>query len=69
MRWRHSLTGMLALTVLVGCPSEFGKDGRVNKAVRQDTLELVRKYCTQDKFNRYCSHGRENTPECIEECK
>jgi hypothetical protein len=54
--------------VMTGCPSEFGKDGRINKAVRQDTLELVRKHCSQDTFNRYCSGGREHTPECLKEC-
>jgi hypothetical protein len=68
MHWRHAGTGMLALMVMTGCPSEFGKDGRINKAVRQDMLELVRKHCSQDTFTRYCSGGREHTPECLKEC-
>ncbi len=67
MRWRFVRAAMLAL-MMTGCPSEFGKDGRIDKAVHQDTLELVRKNCSQDKFDRYCSDGREHTPECLREC-
>lgn len=68
MRWHDAGTGMVALMMLTGCPSEFGKDGRVNKAVRDDSLELVRKYCDQETRKKYCGGGRENTPECINKC-
>jgi hypothetical protein len=67
MRCYHAGVGVLAL-MMTGCPSEFGKDGRVDKAVRQDSEELVQKHCPQDKFDRYCSEGREHTPECLQEC-
>jgi hypothetical protein len=53
---------------LTGCPSEFGRDGRVNKASHQDTLNLVRKYCDRATYEAFCSNGREKTDPCIEEC-
>ncbi len=68
MRWYHTGAGMLALMMMAGCPTEFGKDGRVNKAVRKDSLELVKKVCPESTFRAWCSDGRENTPECIREC-
>ena len=69
MRWRYAGTGMVALMMMTGCPSEFGKDGRINKAVRQDTLELVRKKdCDKQTYDEVCGNGRDHTPECIETC-
>lgn len=68
MRWHYAGTGMVVLTMMAGCPSEFGKEGRINKAVRKDSLELVRKYCDQATFEKFCSGGRENTPDCLREC-
>jgi hypothetical protein len=68
MRWRHAGTAVVVLTMMTGCPSEFGRDGRVAKAVHQDSLELVRKHCDEQTRKKYCSGGRENTPECIREC-
>ncbi len=56
------------VVMLLGCPSEFGKDGRVNKAVHKDSLELVREECDPVVFDEWCDGGRENTPECIEAC-
>ena len=68
MRWSLVATGLFALTMMTGCPSEFGRDGRVNKAIRRDAKELIPEDCPKDVFRKFCSDGRENTPECIEEC-
>ncbi len=68
MRWSLVATGLFALVMSTGCPSEFGRDGRVNKAVRQDAKELIPEDCPEPVFLRFCSDGRESTPECIEAC-
>ena len=68
MRCRPAGPGLLLLMSLTGCPSEFGRDGRVNKASHQDTLNLVRKYCDRATYEAFCSNGREKTDPCIEEC-
>ena len=54
--------------VMTGCPSEFGKNGRVAKAVHDDSMEVVRHVCPKDTYDRYCSGGRENTEDCLREC-
>jgi hypothetical protein len=68
MRWLRAGTGALALMVLTGCPSEFGKEGRVSKAVRRDSLEIVSKYCSEKDYKTFCAGGREQTPECLDKC-
>jgi len=68
MRWRHVGTVLFALVMSTGCPSEFGRDGRINKAVRQDAQGLILDDCPEEIFQKFCGDGRENTPECIEEC-
>jgi hypothetical protein len=59
---------MLFLLLLTGCPSGFGKDGRIHRASHQDTLNLVRKACDRAAYEAFCSNGREKTSRCIEEC-
>jgi hypothetical protein len=58
---------VLAL-MMTGCPSEFGKDGRVNKAVRKDSLELVKRRCSETDYALYCGGDREHTQECRDQC-
>jgi len=58
----------VVLMLMTGCPTEFGKDGRVNKAVREDALELISQPCDPRELERYCGPGKENSPECIEKC-
>ena len=66
---RRSLMGVsMVLMLMTGCPTEFGKDGRVNEAVRDDALELARKRCDEATRRKFCDGGRQNTPECIREC-
>lgn len=68
MRWRNTGAFLVVLGMATGCPSEFGKEGRVAKAVHQDTLGLVRQYCDQKTYDELCGGGKENTPECIRAC-
>ena len=68
MRWRHWEMGMVALLMMTGCPSGYGKDGRIAKAVHQDTLELVRKRCSPEEEQRYCGAGKEHSQECRDKC-
>jgi hypothetical protein len=58
----------VVLMLMTGCPTEFGKDGRVNDAAHEDTLRLVRKRCTKAEVDEYCGNGKHNTPKCIREC-
>lgn len=67
MRWHWVGTSIVAL-VMAGCPSEFGREGRVAKAVHKDTMEAVNNDCPEDMYEKYCSDGREQTAECIKEC-
>ena len=39
MRWLLATVTISSLA-MTGCPSEFGKDGRVNKAVHKDMMDL-----------------------------
>jgi hypothetical protein len=55
---------VLSITATTGCPSEFGKDGRVAKAIHADSQELVIRRCSQEKIEEVCGNGKENTPEC-----
>ncbi len=66
MRW--FLLGAVVLSVLVlsGCPSEFGKDGRVGKAIHNDSqenlLELTR--CSEEWKNKVCHGPQMDRKEC-----
>jgi hypothetical protein len=50
-----------------GCPSEFGKDGRVDKAVEQDTQEqlLFLTGCSQTRYKEVCAPGKWDSDECV----
>jgi hypothetical protein len=53
---------------MTGCPSEFGKDGRVAKAVRKDAMGISRKICSQAQHREFCEGGQENTQKCRDVC-
>ncbi len=67
MRWPDMAVFVLSITVLTGCPSEFGKDGRVNKAVQQDTQEhmLFVEGCAKETFRVVCAPGKWHSEECV----
>ncbi|MBN1208401.1 MAG: hypothetical protein JXB05_26305 [Myxococcaceae bacterium] len=66
MRWIQ-VVGALSVMALSGCPSEFGKDGRVNKAVRQDSQEhlLFITGCEQRRYEEVCGPGKWDSEECL----
>ena len=68
MHWCHAGTGVLLLTLLVGCPSGFGKDGWIDRAVHQDMLELTRRHCTLAEYETFCGSGKKSTKECRQKC-
>ncbi|WP_224372944.1 hypothetical protein [Hyalangium versicolor] len=68
MRWLQVAAGTLAALSLTGCPSEFGKDGRVNRATKKDMLELVRHHCDKDEYERYCGGYKKDTQMCRDHC-
>jgi hypothetical protein len=68
MRWPHVAVAILSTSLLTGCPSEFGKDGRVAKAVSKDAQEqiIIIKQCTRRMRDAVCGHGQQNSKECLE---
>ncbi|WP_224241612.1 hypothetical protein [Hyalangium gracile] len=68
MRWRYVAIGILSALALTACPSEFGKDGRVAKAVHQDAQEqvIIISKCEERYRNRVCAPGKETSMECLE---
>jgi hypothetical protein len=65
MRWLQTVVAVLSVMATTGCPSEFGKDGRVNKAVRKDVQEnLIITSCSDAVRKRACAPGKENSDEC-----
>jgi hypothetical protein len=67
MRWLQVGLTVLAVTAMSGCPSEFGKDGRVNKAVQQDSQEhlLYITKCAKAWEDSVCAPGKEDSDECL----
>lgn len=68
MRWWKAGLSALSLVLITGCPDGFGKGGRVDRAVRQDMLELHRKYCSEDDLERFCGGAMKNSATCIRMC-
>jgi hypothetical protein len=68
MRWCHAGMMLFAALTLAGCPSEFGRHGRVANAVHQDTLELVQKDCSPAELKKFCEGDKKNSQECRDEC-
>jgi hypothetical protein len=67
MRWLHVGVTVLSVMAMTGCPSEFGKDGRVSKAVQKDTQEhlLYITRCAQTRYEEVCGPGKWDTDECL----
>lgn len=57
MVWRALCVGAAFLLSLTGCPEEFGKHGRINKAVHKDLMERLRQKCTTEQLNQFCKEG------------
>jgi hypothetical protein len=56
---------VLSILATTGCPSEFGKDGRVAKAVHKDSQDqLGIKKCSEQRKKEVCEGPRRNSKEC-----
>jgi hypothetical protein len=66
MRWPQAGVLVLSTLVMTGCPSEFGKDGRVAKAIHKDTVDMVIKVCSEQRHNEVCGNGKERTQACLD---
>ncbi|WP_407739948.1 hypothetical protein [Hyalangium sp.] len=66
MRWLRLGVVVLSGMATTGCPSEFGKDGRVAKAVHKDSDALVIRRCSKEKIEEVCGNGKEQTRACLD---
>lgn len=66
MRWLQVLLGALTLLSTTGCPSEFGRQGRVARAIHKDSIERVHKACSEDEREAACGPGQEHSKACLE---
>ena len=66
MRWLQAVVAVLSVTATTGCPSEFGREGRIAKAVHKDVQEhhLYITGCSEAVRKRVCASGKENSDEC-----
>ena len=67
MRWLQAAVLVLSVLAMIGCPSEFGKDGRLNKAAHKDVQEqLVIKRCSDAYKEKVCKSPQRNEQKCLE---
>ena len=56
---------VLAVTATAGCPSEFGKNGRIAKAVHQDAQDqLVLTRCSEKRKREVCEGPQRDAKKC-----
>jgi len=68
MRWLRAGVAILSVMATTGCPSEFGRDGRIAKAVHKDAQEqvIIIRRCVDQERKRVCARGQESSKECLE---
>jgi hypothetical protein len=59
---------VLSLVAMTGCPDDFGKEGTIDRAAHQDTLDRLESNCPERIYQLYCSEGREQSAECLKRC-
>ncbi|HEX8701987.1 MAG TPA: hypothetical protein VF815_24370 [Myxococcaceae bacterium] len=66
MRWFQVTAAGLAAVALAGCPSEFGKGGRIGKAVEKDVQKQLDgvAQCTEEYIEEVCYGPRMDAAEC-----
>lgn len=67
MQWRTICVCAVSLVAMTGCPEEFGKKGRVNKAIHKDLMERLQKKCTPAQLDEFCT-DEEQLEECLKWC-
>lgn len=67
--WRHA-AGLCALSLglATGCAEEFGKEGRIDRAIEKDLKALVPKRCTDRDLKRYCGDEKKGSKLCRDNC-
>jgi hypothetical protein len=68
MRWLQVGGALLSVPVMTGCPSEFGKEGRVAKAVRKDSKEQLGITRCSEKLRKEVCEGPNRDPDKCREC-
>lgn len=70
MRWLQAAAVAFSIVMLTGCPSEFGKEGRIAKAVRKDVQEnlLELKSCSDAWKQEVCGNGPNRDWKKCQEC-
>ncbi|MFL5350772.1 MAG: hypothetical protein ACJ8AT_38875 [Hyalangium sp.] len=70
MRWLQAGVVVLSVMAMTGCPSELGKDGRVAKAVHNDSQEnlLMLKSCSQAFKDAVCGNGPDKDEKKCHQC-
>jgi hypothetical protein len=66
MRWLSVGVVVLSVSATAGCPSEFGKDGRIGKAVHKDSTDMAIRGCSDTRRDEVCAPGRETSQECLD---
>jgi hypothetical protein len=67
MRWFQAGTVIVSALAMTGCPSEFGREGRVAKAAHKDAQDqVVIERCADDYFKEVCGPGKWETPACLD---
>jgi hypothetical protein len=65
MHWLKAGVVVLSVMAMTGCPSEFGKDGRVAKAVHKDAQDqLLITRCSEERRQEVCAPGKKDSVEC-----
>jgi hypothetical protein len=59
---------MLSLIVLTSCMEDFAKNGRIDKAVHKDVMEMLRKNCSERQIKQFCPVEDELSQECFDKC-
>ena len=55
---------VVCVTVMTGCPSEYGREGRIAEAVLKDETENSAVRCSQAEIEKACANGKQNTRAC-----
>ena len=66
MRWLHVAAGILSVLAMTGCPSEFGKDGRIDEAVEKDSKERLLELtsCSEQYRHQVCDPPHRDEVKC-----
>ena len=65
MRRLHVAVGILSVLALTGCPSEFGKEGRIAKAEHHDAQDQFGiKRCSEAYRNEVCEGPHKDDEKC-----